>query len=139
MDVEKAIKTALEYENKVRDVYIEASDTSKSETGKKVYNQLAAEEQEHVDYLESRLKEWQKTGKITAEKIQTTIPSKEKIDAGVKKLKGRLKEPDAYGELQMLTKALDVEIETSNFYREVVDHLDGEAQQMFALFLEIEE
>ncbi len=73
MDVEKAIKIALEYENKVRDVYIEASNTSKSETGKKVYNQRAAEEQGHVDYLESRLKEWQKTGKITAEKIKTTI------------------------------------------------------------------
>jgi rubrerythrin len=139
MDVEKAIKTAIEYETRVRDVYNEAMEKSKSDQGKKIYRQLAKEEQGHLDYLNHRLNEWQKTGKVTPEKLQTTIPSKKTIEEGVGKLKSRLKEPDAHGEMQMLTKALDVEIATSNFYREMVNTLEGDAQIMFSRFMEIEE
>lgn len=39
----------------------------------------------------------------------------------------------------MLNKALDVEIETSSFYKEMVDRLEDEPQKMFKRFLEIEE
>ena len=38
----------------------------------------------------------------------------------------------------MLSKALKLEIETSNFYQEMVDKLSDEGRQMFARFLEIE-
>jgi len=139
MDVEKAITTAIEYENKVCDTYNEAVEKSKSEAGKKIYAQLAKEEQGHVAYLKSRLKQWQETGKITAEALSTVVPPQDKIDEGVAKLQANLKEPDAHGELQMMTKALDVEIETSNFYKEVVGSMEGEAREMFTRFLEIEE
>ena len=39
----------------------------------------------------------------------------------------------------MLSKALDVEVETSSFYRRLVAELSGEGQKMFARFLEIED
>jgi rubrerythrin len=139
MEVEKAIKTAIEYEIKVRDVYADAARNTKNDTARRVFQKLADEEQGHVDYLKSRLTEWQKTGSITPENLESAIPEKQAIEEGVKKLDNRMIEPDKYGEAQMLTKALDVEIETSNFYQKMVSELESEPQQMFQRFLEIEE
>jgi rubrerythrin len=39
---------------------------------------------------------------------------------------------------QMLSKALKAEIETSGFYRKMVDELPAEGRALFARFLEIE-
>jgi rubrerythrin len=139
MEVEKAIKTAIEYEIKVRDVYADAVKKTKNETARRVFQKLAGEEQGHIDYLKNRLSEWQKTGKLTPAKLETTIPTRGAIEDGVKKLEDKMQEPDKYGEAQMLTKALDVEIETSNFYQDMVSQLDSEPQRMFQRFLEIEE
>jgi rubrerythrin len=139
MEVEKAIKTAIDYETKVRDVYASALANARNETARRVFDRLAKEEQGHIDYLESRLTEWQKTGALKPRKLETVIPTKGAIEEGVKKLEGMMTEPDKHGEAQMLTKALDVEIETSNFYQQMVDQLDNEPQKMFQRFLEIEE
>ncbi len=139
MEVEKAIKTAIEYEIKVRDTYATAVNNTQNETARRVFKRLADEEQGHVDYLESRLTEWQKTGSLTPEKLGTAIPAREAIEEGVKKLDDKMKEADEHGEAQMLTKALDVEIETSKFYEKMVNELKAEPQKMFQRFLEIEE
>jgi rubrerythrin len=39
---------------------------------------------------------------------------------------------------QMLSKALQLELDTSNFYRKMVDQMSDEGKEMFARFLEIE-
>ena len=52
MTLEKAIKTALEYENKVRDTYVEFAVKVTDPEGKRVFEVLGREEQEHIDYLE---------------------------------------------------------------------------------------
>jgi len=139
MEVEKAIKTAIDYETKVMSVYTEAVDKAKNEIARRVFKKLADEEKGHVAYLKNRLSEWQKTGKITPAKLATAIPGKDAIDSGVKKLEDKMKEADNFGEAQMLVKALDVEIETSNFYQKMADELEAEPQQMFQRFLEIEQ
>jgi len=139
MEVEKAIKTAIDYESKVRDVYADAAKKTQSEIAKRVFQKLANEEQGHIDYLKSRLTEWRNTGLISCEKLRTIIPGKKAVEEGVKKLEDRMKEADRFGEVQMLNKALDVEIETSSFYKEMVDRLEDEPQKMFKRFLEIEE
>jgi rubrerythrin len=139
MDVEKAIKTALEYENKVWNVYTEAAGAARDEIGRRVFNTLAKEEKHHIEYLNSRLEIWQKEGKLQFGKLETTIPSKKTIESGLKKLRGHLKEIDRAAELQMLYRALDVEMETSNFYKSMVEQLNAEPQKMFARFLEIEQ
>ena len=139
MEVEKAVKTAIEYEKKVRDVYAEAIVQTKSDIAKDIFDKLAAGEQRHIDYLKSRLTEWQKTGKLSLEKLNTAIPNKTVIDNGVKKLKDKMQKADRFGEVQMLNKALAVEIETSNFYKAMVEQLDNEPQNMFKRFLEIED
>ena len=50
-----------------------------------------------------------------------------------------MQKADRFGEVQMLNKALAVEIETSNFYKAMVEQLDNEPQNMFKRFLEIED
>jgi rubrerythrin len=139
MDVEQAIKTAIEYENKVRDVYKEAINKAGDDIGRRVFKALADEEQHHVDYLNSRLEIWQKQGRLDYGKLDTTVPAKSVIASGLEKLRGHMKEANRGAELQMLNRALDVEMETSNFYKKMVAELKAEPQKMFARFLEIEE
>jgi rubrerythrin len=43
------------------------------------------------------------------------------------------------GEVEILSKALKAEVETSSFYERMVNELSDEGQRMFARFLEIEE
>lgn len=139
MTVEEAIKTALEYENRVRDVYKDAVGKTKDETGRRMLEILAQDEQRHVDYLEAKKKQWTETGKITIEKLDTEIPPKEHIEKEVSKLKSQMSDKDFKVEIELLRHACEVEKETSDFYRSVVDQLDVEGRKMFERFVEIEE
>lgn len=140
MTLEEAIKTAIEYENKVRDLYAEATAQAPDEVGKRIFELLTKEEQEHVDYLQSRLDEWNKTGKIVPAKLGSYLPEGPAITAGMDKLKKEMGEPkDRSVELALLKRALAAEDETSTFYKKMVSELDAEGQQMFERFVEIEE
>jgi rubrerythrin len=139
MTLEEAIKTAIEYEEKVRGVYFKARDDATNEIGKRVFKVLAKEEQEHVTYLQEKLEELKNTGKVTAGGLATVIPSREAIAEGVAKLENRLEAEDRDTEVKMLKRALQVEVETSEFYKKMVRELDTEGQRFFSPFLEIEE
>jgi len=140
MTVEEAIKTAIEYETRVRDVYADAVEQTADPVGKRILGVLANEEQHHLDYLRSRLEQWKTTAEVTTEGLKTAIPSREVIEAGVNKLKSQMAGQDrGVAELQILKKALDVELETSNFYKKMVKELPAEGQELFARFVEIEE
>ncbi len=139
MTIEEAIKTAIEFEAQVRDVYRNAMEGTTDPVGKRIFRVLADEEQNHLDYLQSKLNEWKGTGKIAAETLDTTIPSEEAIRDGISKLEGRMADEDRGGELQMLSRAFEVEVKTSNFYKKMVTELTSEGQQLFARFVEIEE
>jgi rubrerythrin len=141
MTIEEAIKTAITYEKKVHGAYADAVKKAKDPTASKVFAVMAKEEQGHIAYLESRLAEWQKTGRLTAEKLGTVLPSKEKVAAGVKALKQKLKARPAGAtpELGFLQQALALEEETSAFYKRMVAELPPEGQQLFGRFLEIED
>ncbi|UCE37707.1 MAG: hypothetical protein JSW00_00205 [Thermoplasmata archaeon] len=143
MSIEKAIKTAIEFETRVSQLYKEAKDQAKDPIGKKVFGVLVNEELGHLDYLNSRLAEWKETGTITQTSLKTAIPSKETILQEVDKLEGKVKEHDMdrhHGsELRMLQNALEVERETSTFYKKMVSEIPAEGQQLFSRFVEIEE
>jgi rubrerythrin len=139
MTLEEAIKTALEYENNIRDVYRDAVEKTTDETGKRMLEILAEDEQRHVDFLNARLDQWKKTGKITMEKLDTTIPPMRSIKESVSKLEKRMSDKDFGVERELLKKVVDVEYETSEFYKSVVGDLDDEGQKMFQRFVEIEE
>lgn len=142
MSIEKAIKTAIEFETRVRQLYEEAKDKAKDPIGKKVFGVLVNEEQGHLDYLDSRLSEWQKNGSLNIEELPTHIPSEEMISEKTRILKEKVNVNDEDRrhdmEITMLRKALALEEETSDFYKRMVNELSEEGQQLFERFVEIE-
>jgi len=139
MKLEEAIQTALAYETRIRDLYYQAVAEASDPAGKRIFEALGMDEQHHVDYLEDRLEQWLKTEKLSIEHLESTLPPKEKIQNEVDKLKADMKKEDRRVERQMLSKALKVEVETSNFYKKMVAEMEGGARAMFARFLEIED
>lgn len=139
MTIEEAIQTAIEFENEVRDVYKAAAKEAVDPVGKRVFTVLADEEQGHVDYLESRLEEWRKTGNVNPVTLETAVPSREVIAEAADSVSEGVSGVDHGTELKMLGKALEAERKTSGFYREMVAELPAEGQKLFERFVEIEE
>ena len=138
MTLEEAIRTAIEYETKIRNVYQEAEAAVDDEAGKRIFEALGNDEQQHIDYLQHRLEQLQNTGKIDPAKLESVIPSREIVNREAARVKS-LVAKDFHGvRQQMLSKALKVEIETSDFYQKMVDELPAEGKALFARFLEIE-
>ena len=138
MTLEEAIKTALEYENKIRDIYLDGVERIDEQAGKKIFQDLADDEQRHVDYLEYKLKEWSETGKITPENLDSIIPPRELIQKEAAKLGSQIQKDERGLKQQMLSKALKMEIETSRFYQDMTEQMPEEGRDLFARFLEIE-
>jgi len=138
LNIEAAIKTAIQYEKRVVTVYEDAARTSLDPTGKRVFEALAQEEKKHVEYLEAKLAEWKRTGHVKAAELNTVVPSRERIEEGVKKLQGRVATPARESEVRLLKRALDIEVETSRFYEKVVEELPSEGRKLFERFVEIE-
>jgi rubrerythrin len=138
MELEAALKSALLFEKRIRDLYLEAVADTDDSAGKKIFQDLADDEQSHVAYLESRLDEWQNAGAISTERLESIIPDKATIRRAAASLKSKIKE-DTHGlKQQMLSRALEMEIDTSQFYDQLIDQVSGEHQAMFKRFLEIE-
>lgn len=139
MTVEEAIVSALEYENKVRDHYNTAAESTDDPVGKEVFDALAEEEQGHVEYLESRLGVWRNEGKLNIDLVKTILPTREWMARGKAKMRKVSLKRSYANEIKMLKDALKLEIEVSDHYRMLVSRLDGDAKKMFACFLEIED
>ena len=139
MTIEKAIQTAIELENEVRDVYRAAAQEAGDPVGKRVFTVMADEEQGHVDYLQSRLEEWRETGTVNPVALETAVPSREVIAEAADGVSESVSDVDHGFELKMLGKALEAERKTSGFYRKMVADLPAEGQKLFERFVEIEE
>ena len=140
MDVREALTIAIDYEHKVRDHYAKGRELILDARGKSVFDTLAREEQGHVDYLESRLAEWHKTGKIQHPKLPTILPSVEFIDEARKRFaKGHADELPVQAEMDLLKVALDLERQASAFYGELVRTLPSADRELFGRFMEIEQ
>jgi len=139
MELKDALGIAIQHEHRVRDHYRAGAQAILNPRGRKIFDTLAREEQGHVDYLESRLGEWTKTGTITSPDLPTVLPTREFIAAARAKVeKGPEPTIAVEGELELLKKALELERAASGFYRELVGTLGAENRAMFARFLEIE-
>lgn len=142
MKLEEAIKTAIEYENKVHATYVEAEERAGDPVGKRVFGVLAKEELGHIEYLNHCLEEWTKTGKLTERKLETVIPSRDRIVAGLEAMRRKVegeRKPMTTLEIELLQKAIEAEQTTSGFYKKMVSELDEEGQRLFQRFVEIEE
>ena len=138
MTIEEAIKTAIEYEIKIRDTYREVVDQTQDATGRKIFQALADDEQNHVDYLKHKLDEWRNSGKLSPVTLSSAVPPRAVIEKEAAKLRKQMQKDDRGLKQQMLSKALKLEIETSEFYRQMVEQLPDDARQLFSRFLEIE-
>jgi len=138
MKIDEAIRTAIEYELKVRDVYQDAAGRAADPVGKRVFALLGQEEQNHVAYLEARLADWRKSGRLRLEAIASRVPPMERIREAAASIEARLAGPGAAREVELLERARQVEIETSDYYQRMVDALEADEREFFARFLEIE-
>ena len=138
MQIEEALKTAIEYEAELRDIYFEAAEAEDDDKGKQFFQAMAKDEQGHLDYLKDRLEQWQNTGKLSAQKLKATLPPVAEIERHAAEVKSLVEKESRGLKSQMLSRALKMEIKTSDFYQKMVDEMPAEAQQMFARFLEME-
>ena len=138
MELDEAIRTAIEYEAGVHRTYQEAMQRASDVKARRFFEVLRDEEMGHLKYLRERLDEWRKTGKIQLATLETSIPTREAIDHSVQKLRSTVvpDKSEKFGaELQMLQKALKAEEETSQFYRDMVATLDGDGRKLFERFV----
>ncbi|OGP62962.1 MAG: hypothetical protein A2170_03790 [Deltaproteobacteria bacterium RBG_13_53_10] len=138
MTLEEAIKTAIQYETKIRDVYRAAAQKVSEPAGKSFLETMADDEQRHLDYLMDRLEHWKKTGKLTLPRLETVIPSDKSIAKQMRQFKSEISKKARGDQKRILSRALKVEIETSDFYKNMVNEMTGKSQALFARFLVIE-
>ncbi|MBN2241871.1 MAG: ferritin family protein [Acidobacteria bacterium] len=140
INLDEAIQTALEFEKKVYRVYADAVDRIDDPVGKKVFKQLSLEEAQHVTYLQHRLEEWRKDGRIDIRELSTVVPDRERILDGKKRMAQSVEgRRPAASEIDYLKNAFEAEKQTAAFYRQMVSELSDEGRELFARFVEIEE
>ncbi len=140
MDLGQALTISLDYERKVRDHYAKGLDAISEASGKKVFETMAREEQGHVDYLEGRLDEWKRMGRVSSAALQSVMPSSEWLQGAKARLaQNPSKRLAGKDEIELVKVALQLEKETSTFYRSLVGKLAKDEQALFERFLEIED
>jgi rubrerythrin len=138
MDIEKALETAIDIENKIRSIYADALTECGDEAGRRILSMLRDDEQYHMTYLEKQLEQWRKTGELIPTRIDSIIPMPDEIQEHLEKLKKTMAKDDRGMIRQLLGKALQVEVQTSEFYNKMVLETYGSAKTIFNRFLEIE-
>lgn len=138
MTLEEAIKTAIEYEIRIRDIYRHAEASVDDEIGRRLFDTLGRDEQHHIDFLQHKLVQLRNTGKMDSDRLDSAVPSADTIAWESARIKSLMAKDFLGIRRQMLSKALEAEIETSAFYSKMVDELPAEGQALFERFLEIE-
>ncbi len=139
MDIREAVETAMQYEQRIRDLYGEAARKANLPQAKRFFQMLSDDEQSHFDYLAGQLKAWDEEGKLEPRPISSDVPRLADVDAASVPVSERLSEEDRDDLKQVLSKALKAEVETSDFYRKLTEEFTDEAKTMFSGFLAIEE
>lgn len=132
-------KTALQYEEKIRDLYRSADRILDDDRGIAIFRALAEDEQSHIDFLLYSLEQLKTKGTIDIARLATSIPAKEQIEASIENIKTKIPEKMLGDIKKVLNSALLMEKETSAFYREACAKTEGEIRRIFEKFLEIED
>jgi len=130
---------ALEFEKKIRDLYRSAESTVDDERGKAIFKGLAVDEQSHVDFLEAGLEILKKDGDIDPTGLTTTIPDVESHRAQIEKMKTRIPERMLGDIKAVLSSALKMEQETTDFYKDAAAKTEGTVRRIMEKFIEIEQ
>lgn len=139
MDSISIFTTAMEYEEKIRDLYLEAVVMIDDERGKGIFKALAEDEQSHVDFLNYSLEQLRANNAIDINRLQTAIPARKLIDDNIEKMKAEIPK-HMLGDIKtVLNSALKLEKETSAFYKDSRDKSEGAIKEVLNRFFEIEE
>lgn len=139
MDSQEIFTTALQYEEKIRDLYREADKIIDDERGRAIFRALADDEQSHVDFLLYSLEQLKKKGAIDINRLVTSIPTVKQLESKIDKMKAKIPQQMLGDIKSVLAGALKLEKETSAFYRDACQKTEGEIHAIFEKFLEIED
>jgi rubrerythrin len=138
MELESAIKTAVEFEAGAIDIYTRAAAAATEEVGRRVFGVLADEERHHRAYLETRLVEWRRDGRVTVEKLTTALPAADLLATATTRIADAFTGRPAGDELAHLRRAFSIEVEANRFYGELAATIAPDVRPMFDRILEIE-
>lgn len=139
MNSQEIFATALQYEEKIRDLYRSAEEIVDDQRGKTIFRALADDEQSHIDFLHYSLEQLKADGTIDIDRLVSPIPTLKQLDSGIEKLKAKIP-TQMLGDIKsVLGSALILEKETSAFYRDACNKTEGKIKTIFEKFLEIEE
>jgi len=139
MDSIATFKTALEYEKNIRDLYTTAISIIDDERGKAIFKTLAEEEQSHIDFLEYSIETLKSDGNINHEQLKTSIPDTANILKNIESMKIKIPERMLGDVKRVLSSALKLEIETTEYYQKAFDSTKGDIKAVMGKFVEIEQ
>ena len=139
MHSEEIFATALQYEEKIRDLYRSTAKIVDDPRGRAIFQALADDEQSHVDFLLYSLEQLKLQKKIEIDKLVSPIPTMEQIEKKIEKLKTKIPILMLGDIKSVLDSALKLEKETSAFYRDACSKTEGEIKAIFEKFQEIED
>lgn len=139
MDSLGIFKTAVQYEEKIRDLYRSADGILDDPRGIAIFRALADDEQSHIDFLLYSIAQLQAKDRIDIARLDTAIPAKEQIEASLSKIKAKIPERMLGDIKTVLNSALQMEKATSAFYRQACAQTEGDIRKVFEKFLEIED
>jgi rubrerythrin len=138
MNSHEIFATALQYEEKIRDVYLSAVGIVDDERGKTIFQALADDEQSHIDFLHYSLEQLKTKGVIEIDRLVSPIPTLKQLEAGIEHLKAEIPKQMLGDIKSVLSSALTLEKETSAFYQYACNESEGAIKTIFEIFLEIE-
>ncbi|MFU8769586.1 MAG: ferritin family protein [Desulfotignum sp.] len=137
---EEIFNTALSYEKKIRDLYRSAVETIEDPRGKKLFQALADDEQNHVAFLEYGLTVLRDETGLDMGKPGTAIPLPARDLEKIREMAQQIPK-NILGDLKrVLNAALSLEMETSRFYHNAIQKVDqGPVRDILKKFYEIEQ
>jgi rubrerythrin len=139
MNIEQALKTAIEMEEHVQAFYKENAETFNSEVASQIFTRLAEEEQGHVNYLKRRHDKWLEKGILEEDSLKSFLPDKDMIENKLQSLSQVTDQADVEYEVDVFKQALKLEQQISAYYKKLVAELPEDDRSMFEGFLHIEE
>jgi len=139
MDSISIFTTALEFEKKIRDLYTKATSIIDDDRGKAIFITLAKEEQSHIDFLEHSIEVLKAHGQISYEQLKTSIPDIDSIQKNIELMKIKIPEHMLGDIKQVLSSALKLEIETTEYYQQAFADAEGDIKKILHKFVEIEQ
>lgn len=139
MNSHEIFATALQYEEKIRDLYRSAEESIDDKRGKGIFRTLGDDEQSHMDFLLYSLEQLKAKGNIDVDRLVSSIPTLKQLESGIERLKTTIPNQMLGDIKSVLASALILEKETSVFYRDACRKTEGEIKTVFEKLLEIEE